>query len=70
MKLEHLLLGILLVKPRTGYDISRYMEMEGVFLRRRTQMSQVYRSLTQMDARGWVRLHREHPAGGTGRQDL
>ena|SRR3990170_1980438 len=54
MKLEHLLLGILLVKSRTGYDISRYMEMEGVFMRPRTQMSQVYRSLAQMADRGWV----------------
>jgi PadR family transcriptional regulator AphA len=54
VKLEHLLLGILLVKPRTGYDLSRYMEMEGVFMRPRTQMSQVYRSLSQMAARGWV----------------
>ncbi|MGO4533562.1 helix-turn-helix transcriptional regulator [Leifsonia sp. 2MCAF36] len=54
MKLEHLLLGILLVKPRTGYDLTRYMDMEGVFMRPRTQMSQVYRSLTQMAERGWV----------------
>jgi DNA-binding PadR family transcriptional regulator len=54
VKLEHLLLGILLVKPRTGYDLSRYMEMEGVFMRPRTQMSQVYRSLSQMADRGWV----------------
>lgn len=54
MKLEHLLLGILLIKPRTGYEISRYMEMEAVFLRPRTQMSQVYRSLAQMAERGWV----------------
>ncbi|MDQ0646239.1 PadR family transcriptional regulator AphA [Microbacterium natoriense] len=54
MKLEHLLLGILLIKPRTGYEISRYMEMEGVFMRPRTHMSQVYRSLAQMAERGWV----------------
>ena len=54
MKLEHLLLGILLIKPRTGYELSRYMEMEGVFLRPRTQMSQVYRSLSQMTERGWA----------------
>lgn len=54
MKLEHLLLGILLVKPRTGYDLSRYMEMDGVFMRPRTQMSQVYRSLTQLAERGLV----------------
>ncbi len=54
MKLEHLLLGVLLVRPRTGYDLARYMEMEGVFMRPRTQMSQVYRSLSQMADRGWV----------------
>ncbi|WP_431219902.1 helix-turn-helix transcriptional regulator [Leifsonia xyli] len=54
MKLEHLLLGVLLVRPRTGYDLTRYMEMEGVFMRPRTQMSQIYRSLSQMADRGWV----------------
>ncbi|MDN4599474.1 PadR family transcriptional regulator [Leifsonia virtsii] len=54
MKLEHLLLGVLLVRPRTGYDLTRYMEMEGVFMRPRTQMSQIYRSLSQMAERGWV----------------
>ena len=54
MKLEHLLLGILLVRPRTGYELARYMDMEGVFMRPRTQMSQVYRSLSQMAERGWV----------------
>lgn len=54
MKLEHLLLGVLLVRPRTGYDLARYMEMEGVFMRPRTQMSQIYRSLSQMAERGWV----------------
>lgn len=54
MKLEHLLLGVLLVRPRTGYDLTRYMDMEGVFMRPRTQMSQIYRSLTRMAERNWV----------------
>lgn len=54
MKLEHLLLGILLVKPRTGYELSRYMELDGVFLRPATQMSQVYRSLGRMAEAGMV----------------
>lgn len=54
MKLEHLLLGVLLMKPRTGYDLKRFMDLQGVFMRPRTQMSQVYRSLTQMAERGWV----------------
>lgn len=54
MKLEHLLLGILLVKPRTGYELSRFMETDGVFLRPKTQMSQVYRSLARMSDDGCV----------------
>jgi PadR family transcriptional regulator AphA len=54
VKLEHLLLGILLVKPRTGYELSRYMETDGVFLRPKTQMSQVYRSLAKMSESGLV----------------
>lgn len=54
MKLEYLLLGVLLMKPRTGYDLKRFMDMEGVFLRANTQMSQVYRSLTHMHEQGFV----------------
>lgn len=54
MKLEHLLLGVLLMRPRTGYDLKRFMDLHGVFMRPRTQMSQVYRSLSEMHDRGWV----------------
>ncbi|MBN9194261.1 PadR family transcriptional regulator [Microbacterium sp.] len=54
MKLEHLLLGVLLMKPRTGYDLKRFMDLQGVFMRPRTQMSQVYRSLTTMAENGWA----------------
>ncbi|GAA3777819.1 hypothetical protein GCM10022240_31430 [Microbacterium kribbense] len=54
MKLEHLLLGVLLMRRRTGYDLKRFMDLQGVFMRPRTQMSQVYRSLVQMAQKGWV----------------
>lgn len=54
MKLEHILLGVLLEHPRTGYDLKRFMDTHGRFLRSNTQMSQVYRSLTAMTERGWV----------------
>lgn len=54
MKLEHLLLGLLGEMPRTGYEIKKFLDTHGRFLRSNTTMSQVYRSLTSMTERGWV----------------
>lgn len=54
MKLEYILLGTLLGSPRTGYDLKKFMDAHGRFLRANTQMSQVYRCLTSMAERDWV----------------
>lgn len=54
MKLEYILLGVLLGRPQTGYDLKKFMDTHGRFLRSNTQMSQVYRSLTAMAEREWV----------------
>lgn len=63
MKLEHLLLGVLAMHPRTGYDLKKYMDTHGRFLRSNTQMSQVYRSLAAMERNGWA-LHELEPRPG------
>jgi DNA-binding PadR family transcriptional regulator len=63
MKLELILLGILAEQPRTGYDIKRYFDTFGRFLRSRTQMSQVYRTLASLEARGEV-SHTVEPRPG------
>lgn len=63
MKLEHLLLGVLAMHPRTGYDLKKYMDTHGRFLRSNTQMSQVYRSLATMERNGWA-LHELEPRPG------
>lgn len=55
MKLENILLGVLLQHPSTGYDLKKYLDAAGRFLRSNTQMSQVYRSLAKMESDGWVR---------------
>lgn len=62
MRLEHLLLGVLLEHPRTGYDLKKYLDSTGRFLRSNTQMSQVYRSLTKMEDDGWVTYEIEQRA--------
>jgi PadR family transcriptional regulator AphA len=63
MKLEHILLGVLLTRPSTGYDLKRYMDTHGRFQRPNTQMSQVYRCLSSMEERGWV-WHTVEPRPG------
>ena len=63
MKLEHILLGVLLEHPSTGYDIKKYLDTHGRFLRSNTQMSQVYRSLGSMESQGWV-THSVDPRPG------
>jgi DNA-binding PadR family transcriptional regulator len=63
MKLENILLGVLLRNPSTGYDLKKYLDTAGRFLRSNTQMSQVYRSLAQMERLGWV-VHEILPRPG------
>ena len=63
MKLEYILLGVLLTRPSTGYDLKRYMDTHGRFQRPNTQMSQVYRVLASMEERGWV-WHTVEPRPG------
>lgn len=63
MKLENILMGVLLQHPGTGYDLKKYLDTHGRFLRSNTQMSQVYRSLAQMEERGWI-AHTVEPRPG------
>ncbi|WP_216853795.1 PadR family transcriptional regulator [Phytoactinopolyspora halotolerans] len=62
-KLEMILLGVLLRKPSTGYDLKKFMDSHGRFMRSNTQMSQVYASLGKMEDRGWVD-HAVEPRAG------
>ncbi|WP_423183540.1 PadR family transcriptional regulator [Arthrobacter sp. NyZ413] len=63
MKLEDILLGVLLEHPSTGYDLKKYLDVHGRFLRSNTQMSQVYRSLAAMEKQGWI-THTVEPRPG------
>jgi PadR family transcriptional regulator, regulatory protein AphA len=63
VKLEDILLGVLLRRPSTGYDLKKYLDTAGRFLRSNTQMSQVYRSLGHMEKKGWVE-HEVQPRSG------
>ncbi|MFF7550563.1 PadR family transcriptional regulator [Streptomyces canus] len=65
MKLEFILLGVLARHPSTGYDLKKYLDTHGRFLRSNTQMSQVYRSLGKMESSGWVIHTVQERAGAT-----
>ncbi|MCA2226192.1 PadR family transcriptional regulator [Nonomuraea aurantiaca] len=54
MKLEILLLGALLDRPSTGYELKKFFDTHGRFARSNTTMSQAYRTLAGMEERGWV----------------
>ncbi len=54
MGFEYVLLGLLAMRPYSGYDLRKWMEIEGQFLRSRAHHSQIYRLLGRMVTDGWV----------------
>jgi DNA-binding PadR family transcriptional regulator len=65
MKLEIILLGALRSEPSTGYELTRFLDNAGRFMRSNTTMSQVYRTLAAMEKRGWVEHEVESKAGAS-----
>lgn len=61
--LEFILCGVLLQQAQTGYELQRFMETTGRFMRSNTSMTQVYRSLRKMEADGWL-THEVEPRSG------
>jgi PadR family transcriptional regulator, regulatory protein AphA len=59
MKLEHYILGLLITRPQTGYDIKAFMDSEGRFVRPSTPLSQIYTTLKRMTQAGWIRFEEE-----------
>ncbi|MFF5976981.1 PadR family transcriptional regulator [Streptomyces sp. NPDC012769] len=54
MKFDYVLLALLAGRPRSGFDLGRWVETEGQFLRSRAHHSQIYRLLGRMTTDGWV----------------
>jgi PadR family transcriptional regulator AphA len=54
MKFEHVILGLLSWRPFSGYDLGRYLEVEGRFIKNKVHLSQIYRLLARMVESGWV----------------
>ncbi|MFI6503748.1 PadR family transcriptional regulator [Nonomuraea typhae] len=54
MRFEYVLLALLAGRPFSGYDLRKWLEVEGQFVRSRAHHSQIYRLLGRMAADGWV----------------
>ncbi|WP_401000077.1 PadR family transcriptional regulator [Agromyces sp. GXQ0307] len=57
MKFENVLLGLLALKPLHGYELMKWLDTEGQFLRSNTHHSQIYRELGRMVTNGLVEFH-------------
>lgn len=54
MKPDYALLGLLARKPASGYDIGKWLRVDGRFLGRRPSMTPIYRALSRFAELGWV----------------
>ncbi|MFJ5118186.1 PadR family transcriptional regulator [Kitasatospora sp. NPDC088548] len=54
MKFDHVLLGLLALHPRSGWDLRHWLASEGRFVRSNVHQSQIYRLLNRMNEKGWV----------------
>ncbi|MFE4512717.1 PadR family transcriptional regulator [Kitasatospora sp. NPDC056783] len=54
LRFEYVLLALLAGRPLSGYDLRKWVETEGQFLRSRAHHSQIYRLLGRMVVDGWV----------------
>ena len=62
-KLENYILGLLIINPRTGYDIKKHLDTEGRFERARAPLSQIYTTLKRMTEKNLVTFVEEKRDG-------
>jgi DNA-binding PadR family transcriptional regulator len=52
--LDVILLGLLRARPRTGYDVRKWLDVYGRVLGYSAPSSQIYRQLVRLEDRGWA----------------
>ncbi|WP_330182971.1 PadR family transcriptional regulator [Nocardia sp. NBC_01503] len=61
--LDHLILGLLALRPLSGYDLGKWMDGPGRFIGYRVSLPQVYRTLGKLVERGLVEFDVDARAG-------
>ncbi|GAA1023649.1 hypothetical protein Aple_090530 [Acrocarpospora pleiomorpha] len=78
--LEYVILGLLGLRPFSGYDMRKWMEGKGQYVGYGVQLPQIYRTLAKLVDRGWIEFQVDSREGkpdaklyrltDTGRQEL
>lgn len=55
MQIDYVILGLLAARPFSGYDIHKWLSGPGRFVGYTAQRPHIYRTLSKLDERGWVR---------------
>jgi DNA-binding PadR family transcriptional regulator len=58
-RLEVVTLSLLRARPRTGYDVAKWLEQAGPYVGYSARPSQVYRQMRSMEDAGWTTSARE-----------
>jgi DNA-binding PadR family transcriptional regulator len=67
MSLPHTLLGLIYYRPATGYEINATFSRSVNFFWKAT-LPQIYKTLTQMEKKGWLQVTTEHQDGKPSRK--
>lgn len=67
MSLPHALLGLLNYRPATGYQLKKTFK-ESVYFFWNATLPQIYRTLNQMEKKGWLTAVIEHQKGKPSRK--
>ncbi|WP_205856392.1 PadR family transcriptional regulator, partial [Phytoactinopolyspora endophytica] len=62
MKFDDVLLALTVRRPLTGYDLKRWLDIEGVFIRANADQSQIYRTLHRLARARLIEYHEEERA--------
>ncbi len=63
MTFDEILLGLILLKPRTGYELKKWLDVEGVFIRANSDQAQIYRTLGRLVKGGLAEFRTERRGG-------
>jgi DNA-binding PadR family transcriptional regulator len=63
MTFEEMLLALIARKPSSGYELKKWLEVEGVFIRANADQAQIYRTLTKLTRAHLIAFSTEKRSG-------
>ncbi|WP_349428506.1 PadR family transcriptional regulator [Microbacterium sp. LWS13-1.2] len=63
MTIEEILLALLAQNARSGYDLKKWLDVEGIFFRANADQAHIYRALRVLERQGLVDFRKEQRGG-------